>query len=54
MDMSGTYEFELTGKALKNIMKEYKVLKKFNKGKIELIQIMCIINIKQIQMSISS
>ncbi len=36
MDMSGTYEFELTGKALKNIMKEYKVLKKFYKGKIEL------------------
>lgn len=36
MDMNGTLDFTMTGSALKNINKEFKVLKKFYKGKIEI------------------
>ena len=34
MDMNGTLDFEMSYEALKRINKDYKVLKKFYKGKI--------------------
>lgn len=36
MDMNRTLDFTMTGSALKNINKEFKLLKKFYKGKIEI------------------
>ena len=36
MDMNGTLDFEMDYNSLKNINKEFKILKKFYKGKIEI------------------
>lgn len=36
MDMDGTYQYELTSIGRKNIMNEYKILRKHYKGKLQI------------------
>jgi hypothetical protein len=36
MDMDGTYQFEMSKEALKNCEKEYKILRKYYNGKIDI------------------